>query len=645
MPESETITPGKEREQLASVVKRFDSCKKHHDQFVRRYERLERSYRGILEPKSKAASWRNVITPPYAFNLVETVVANTIEEGLRFQAVPTPYPGMQLEEAQHLLRQAETVELALAHEHAQDDMDSKQRPFFLSDAICGRAVAMPRWAYHSGPAVTQKVINDPVYHPQTEELIGHVPQLIWEQEQKVISDRSTLEILDPRDFILHESAKELQPFEPGGAQYVIHRCWYSFEQLKQMERGGYVKDIDKIKDTQDQSGDEGYSDRERRLWNINRAKDLVEVLYLWEYKDGLIWMTAVANKKVLISAKAISPFTHGKYPFVIGSSMPGLFTTVGMSTVELVEKLQEMLWTLQSQRLDNIELINNAILLIRADIDDPEAFEWFPGARWPVASPSDVESFTPPYQLAGLTLEAESVLKGDLQNVTSAAPFAGGVSSNIDQGTATGVSIVMNNAQRALQARKNQAMKGLLREADMRLANMQQFLSDKRLAYTVGQDNVPIFKEIDRVDILGSFRFTLKSGSDSMMRQERRQEGLQWLQVLAGLAPVMAATQTPLNLKELVKWSAEKWDIYDSDRFFSAQPAALGAAQAPDGGGGGGSPTPPDGEPNLGITSSQAVDAQSPSATGGISASPATFAQRALAMGGAGKGGAANAGV
>ena len=77
-----------DEEQVARVVKHLEATKKHHDIFVRRFERLERAYRGIVNPRSKAASWRNVVTPPYAFQLIETVVANTVEEGLRLKATP-----------------------------------------------------------------------------------------------------------------------------------------------------------------------------------------------------------------------------------------------------------------------------------------------------------------------------------------------------------------------------------------------------------------------------------------------------------------------------------------------------------------------------------------------------------------------------
>lgn len=639
---AESVTSLTHEEQVSLVVKRLEACRKYHDPFVRYFERMERAYRGLVNPQSKLAKsgWRNQITPPYAFQLIETVVANTIEENLRLTARPAPRPSQSLQEIMASLDHAEASEDLIRSEHRIDDMDEKQRPLFLSEAIGGIGIGTSRWAYSRGPVPKQTVRQDPVYHPDTEELIGHVPVIEMTETEEVIRDHSTFEIVDPRDFMLHESAKTLQPWLPGGAQYVIHRCWYSIVQLREFERGGYMQNVDELTETRDFSTVE-YSDREQALWNMTRTKDLVEVLECWEYAGGRILRTIVGNRKVLLSPTQNSPFAHGEYPFVICNSMPQLFTTRGVSTVELVEKLQEMLWTLQSQRLDNIELINNAILLIRADIDDAEAFEWYPGAKWPVASPDDVKQFVPPYQLASLTLEAESMLKGDLQNVTSAAPLAGGVSSNIDQTTATGVSIVMNNAQKAMQARKYQAMKAISREANQRFKNIQQFMGDKRLVHILGENGVPMFKEINPLDIQGEFAFEWTTGSDSMMRQERRAEAMQWLQVIGGLAPVLAASQTPVDMRQLVMWAAKKWDIDDAERFFSASPAPDVAQQGAGGGQGAGSGSPPSGAPggpNLGVTSETAVDASKPSATGGISMSPSVFSQRALAMGG----GAAN---
>jgi hypothetical protein len=274
-------------------------------------------------------------------------------------------------------------------------------------------------------------------------------------------------------------------------------------------------------------------------------------------------------------------------------------------------------------------------------VDDADAFEFYPGARWEVDDVSQVQALQPPYQLAEVSLQAEALLKGDLQNVTSAAPFAGGAeTATVDQKTATGASIVMNAAQQRLTSKKYQAQQGLRQEANMRLKNCQQFISDKRLIHAVGQDGKELFREIDPLDIQGEFIAELEPMSESQMRQERRAEAMNWLQVLTQIAPLAAAAGTPLNIKELIGWAARQWKIDDAAKFFSAssQPAMMGGPQGPPSGQGGAPPSgaPAPGGPNIGVTAGSAVDASSPSAAGGLSMSPQVALQRAMAMGGGG---------
>ena len=228
----------------------------------------------------------------------------------------------------------------------------------------------------------------------------------------------------------------------------------------------------------------------------------------------------------------------------------------------------------------------------------------------------------------------ESGIRSDMQNVTSATPFAGGtMASNASAtSTATGASIVMNAAQQRLISKKYQAQQGLRREANMRLKNCQQFMDGPRLAHIIGKDGALRFKEIEPLEIQGEYLFELLPMGESQMRQEKRAEATQFFQVASAAAPLFAASGQPFNMRELFTWMAERWDILDHERFFSQNSAALGAAAQ---GGQGSQGGPPGAEgPNLGITSGSAVDASSPSAVGGISGSPVEAIQRALAMGG-----------
>jgi hypothetical protein len=406
-----------------------------------------------------------------------------------------------------------------------------------------------------------------------------------------------------------------------------------------MESGGFVENVDELKESLSFDGE--YSDRETELWNISRTKDLVEVLEYWCFEDGRVYRTLIGNRKIVLRKKEASPFAHNQYPFFIANATPNFLSPWGTGDITLIAQLQDILWELMNHRLDNMELINNAILLIRSDIQDYEQFEYYPGARWRVDDPAAVQNFAPPYQLATLTLEAEALLKGDLQNVTAAAPFAGGTqSATVDQTTATGASLVMSAAQKRLMSKKYQAMQGMRREAWQRLKNCQQFIDEKRLVQIVGEDGALLFREIEPVAIQGEFSVELTPMGDAMNRQEKRAEAGQLIQILGQLAPLFAATGTPINMGEVGKWFLKKWDIVDYERFFSNPQGPAAAAAGMQGGqqgGGGEMPQPGGGLPgqeNMGVTAASATDASSPSATGGLSLSGSQFLQRALAMGG-----------
>lgn len=628
----------------AEILSRFDEAKLHHDTFCRLYDRRERSYHGIRERIGRP-KWRHDHRPRLAFNLLETVVASQVEMGLRFKVDPSPMVNQTEQEAQNQLAMSADVEDLIRHEHRVDGFDAKQRPLYLIDGIGGRAPWKSYWNYVPG-MIRRQGVQETVIHGPDDEVLGTMPTVVEIEEQGMLRDHSTTEVLDPRDFILHESAQHLDPYSPGGAQYLFHRCWYSYEQLKYLEKIGLCKNVDTLKESRDFTDE--YYGREKEIFNIQRSKDLIEVIEYWVYRQPHIYYSWLGGRKTMLVDEKRNPFWHGQYPFGVVSAMPQPFSSIGTSTIELIEALQEMAWELGNQRLDNVELINNAIYLIRSDVEDPDAFEYYPGARWEVEDVQQVAPMQPPYQVAEVSIQAEQLIKGDLQNVTGAVPFAGGTqTSTVDQKTATGASIVQNNAQAQLAQKKYTAQSCLVREAQQRLKNCQQFYDGEKLVHVLGPEGATVFKKIPIIAIQGEYMLEITAMGESQMRQERRAEASNFAQLMVGFAPLAAAAGSPLSIPAIIKWFCERWDIEAPEQFFSPQPAAAGAAAGLPGGGGppgaspGGPPglPPPGAGPNLGTTAATAVDASKPSATGGLSMSPQVFMQRAAALAGGGNNG------
>jgi hypothetical protein len=314
--------------------------------------------------------------------------------------------------------------------------------------------------------------------------------------------------------------------------------------------------------------------------------------------------------------------------------------------VEALGQLQEMLWTLQNQRLDVVRMLANLITLIRSDVDDPEAFEWAPNAQWFVEDPGQVDTLKIDPTVANITLQAEQLLKGDLQNIMGGLPYSSGADSQtIDQQTATGVSIITTIAQRIIQARKQHYLWSYATLGKHFLLLYQQFLRDDRVIGVLGPQGAQAYKTISPLEIQGDFDVLIDVTSDSLMRQERRAEAQSLLQIAGQLAPVMAQSGAPLNLKAFMEKALDAYDVLDKERYFlppqvgAATAGPPGAAQNGAPPGGQQLPQPPTGAPTNGVTNT-ALAAGPGSPSNVASMSPETAMARMMSQ----YGGAANQG-
>jgi hypothetical protein len=338
-----------------------------------------------------------------------------------------------------------------------------------------------------------------------------------------------------------------------------------------------------------------------------------------------------------------NPFSHGKKPFVVCSAIPDMFQIPGISVIEGLAQMQEMVWTLQNTRIDTTRMAANLITLIRGDVDNPDDYEWAPNAQWIVTDPNQVKTLDINPAIANITLQAEGLLKGDIQNVMGGLPYTGGAESQtIDQKTATGISIVTNIAQAILARRKKQYTRTFAKIGQHFLALDQQLLREDRLIEIVGEGGMREYMNVNWKQIRGIFDVSVEMTGDSLMRQERRAESGALLTMAMQSAPLMQQLGTPLNVRRFWEKHLDAYDVTDKLTFFSAQPTAQpqqGAQPSPPG-------TPPGADTLLedlsgqlssgGITNpSLAAGASSPSSP--VSMSGAAPMQQALAATGAGR--------
>src|SRR5215469_9261649 len=359
-----------------------------------------------------------------------------------------------------------------------------------------------------------------------------------EPEETMIVDDACCEVVDVRDFFWPGVSPNVEK-----AEFLIHRTWETFDSLQRKTGDGFYdydpKAVSALRHGQFTSSVPRTADitaREQRLRHIDRTWQLIEVLEYWTPERVI----TVGNRAQVLKDRP-NPLWMGRMPFIVCSGMPDAFQIPGLSIVEALAQLQEMLWTLQNQRIDVVRMLANVITLVRSDVDDLESFVYEPGALWLVEDPGQVGQLPINPEAAQITLEAEGLLKGDLQNIMGGLPMNSGVNSQtVDQSTATGVSIITTIAQRIIQARKQHYLWAFAELGKHFLLLYQQFLREERVVKIVGQQGAEAYRTITPDQIAGDYDVSIDVTSDSLMRQERRAEAQSLMQMAAQVQPIFA---------------------------------------------------------------------------------------------------------
>ena len=638
---SKSLKP-KDREAILMVIDDLEDSKRQHDAYRYKVEQWYRAYRGVLEKQTEAAQWTSKNHPPFAYSLVESVVANMIDDRTIFHFQPRPI----IDDANRLedyVLGAKAIEGLVRYELQMDQFDRKQRPIALQNSIAGMSPVKILWDYQEGVGRRYVTQDKEVRHPETDEVIATYPVLVEEEHTRIVRDGPSVGPIDVRDFFWPDNADDIQ-----SARYIIHRVWMSMDELRALEQQGVYKNVDQLSESRDIMDWEKVMWRSDDLFMTNRKRRMVEVLERWG-DDGRV--TTVANRKVLLSDRRPEDnddkpmFWHGKKPFVMVSSMPQPFGFVGVSDMETIYHLQNALWTSINQTADNVALLNNAIFIISDTVDD-EDMEFAPGEFWQFENPAtDFQQWQPNPLPTELGVGFQDRLRGYINEITGGLGMIAGGDDQMSGQTATGVSSLMSVAQRRLQARRAQFGYAYQDMADMVVSDLQQFMKADRLVPIIGMQGAMEFQRVSPMQIQGRYVADVEALSEDMMRQQRRAEAQALLTLALQGAPLAAATGMGLNLQAWYTDLLEAFDKVDVQKYFTAGQAAglIPQGQQQGGGGAPGAPPVPPPQPGqvkltpqpMGVTSPTASAITSPSSA--VSQSPMMMMQRALAMRGGGR--------
>jgi len=614
----------------AKALSKFEDTTTYHSNYVDKARRRYRSYLGILEPRSEAASWTSQLAPPYVRNNVETQLAGLTVDKIAFAVKPRPklYSPEELESAR---RGAKAHEILHHFQFAQDRFDEMQRPLGLQNAIVGFCPVKTFWRSESRRSKRLEAVDVGL------EQMG-IPTGIYDlrEVEATVQDFNgpCSEVVNVEDFFWHEAATDVQR-----SPTIAHRVWMHFAELKEGEAQGAYQNVDQLKESIDQGTDFRLYDSDDR----QRTKDMIEVLEIYYRGEGGIWVCTLGNRKVELKPCRPLPFWHGEYPFVIASTEPDLFQIPGLSQVAKTAHLQEAIHDFLNQTSDNVRLINNFIIGVNDLVEDPDALVHAPGERWPVEGSGDINKaisvFKPDAITAQVALPMIAMLQKDLQTLGGSQPFTStSEAGRVGADTATEAALVTNIAQQSTKMQQRQLMLAYKRIGQQRTELNKQFIRRSLAVPQMGMDSEEEFTEIMPHILQGDYDFDISPMAESLMRSERRAEANALIQTAAQIMPIwLSLAQAGAATLPNFDAFTERWlEGFDEEprQFFSAKPPP--AAVPPAGIGGqqqanGAAPT------GGGVTAQQSIDPSvSPSSQSSLS--PEVFAQRMNAM----RGGVAN---
>lgn len=613
-------------EAAEKALAKLERSHAYHDEKNRRIRKQQDAYEGILNPLSEAAQWESQLHPPILNHTLETALTMLVDNDVDFKIDPLPR-NYKAGEYQDALDGAKAHEMLFKRQMEANRFNEFLRPFVLTAAINRVAIAKTHWREDKRRVRSlQPKKLAPMFGPLSPVRMREI------DSTKTVFDGWVTEVVDLRDFYWDQAAVSLD-----AARWCAHAVWMSASDIQALAQQGTYDQVAADLLSQDQAdrqstpqGNEIELEREKR----GRKDGLIEVLEVWD-RDTMTLHVLGARRVLLLQGDW--PFWHQEYPFVSMSLAPFPFSIQGLSLVEKLSDMQSAYWSLLNQTVDNTKLLNNAIILMAADYDDPDSFEYAPGAVNIVDNPQQVTLWTPPTNIAQIAMPLMQTLQTDMSNLAMGQPLSIPVSGRV---TATEIATLSQIAQNAASKMKDQITYALKRIGNQGMRLNQQFVRETTYFSRLGLDRQPVIDEIAPHSYQGDFEFTMKPDTESNIRAEQRSEAQQLVTVMTQVAPVAAAMGAPLNPKPFIDRWLKSYGVDDPTEFYSAksQMPPGGAQSDPNASPGQSEGAGPGGAP-VGVTGANSINpAVSPSAQASLA--PGVFAARAMAS----QGGAQNGG-
>lgn len=423
-------------------------------------------------------SWQSDVRSPYVAEQVLTMQPRLVEG--------RPTVDVLRQDPNTPMSVARMQRQWLAHTLWQDSFPMKSARLALHTVLFGVGWTKQSYLYEQK---TRTVVNRETGVPQDIRL--------------TTANRPTMSIPHPMDTMWDPSAQVLET-----ARFVILRTVTTVGQVKAKARRkvrqndgsdkwvGMYENTDEVK-AYGRNADQQFPDKIDLPSHVSSRAGggRVEILEILDKEiDQVI---TIANRMVVLRAHRM-PWWHGDMPVACAVTTPNVSTLHGIAEVDWIKPLQEMLWLLENQRLDNTRLQMDMVLLVRDTLMDLDDYQLGPGEKWPVTNMDDIQPLQYPQpQLASIG-DIESI-RGRLQAIIGTAFMTGGDSGamGVNQETASGLMSIIEEGNRRVDFRMNLMRLAYERALGHMLSDGAQFLDEAGFvpAAKKGGDPIPVSPE------------------------------------------------------------------------------------------------------------------------------------------------------
>lgn len=530
---------------VEQLMNRTQPGLEEHNSRVRRFNRAYQVWRGPVSPNVRTGpnSWRSTLHVKYGMQIVDQASANLAEGIPSVRCLPRR-PGDE--------DPAEALENVLNYFADLDHLAEKEIAVTQTALIYAVSAGKIDWCYD-------------------------------EDNGRVIEDRPRFTPWDPYNIWWDPYADSVD-----SASYIVLRSYLTKTELEKMryhpgegDQGGYgsYRNLDLLY----ASGDAPKPDQSQQNKLLQPPagllRDRFEILEFWWDSPAGLQCSVVGNRKVLLR-DGPSPYRMRSKPVVISNSRPDLFRIEGIAETELVDSLQRALNEIGQLRLDQMKMTVLRGATVRETTPDIRQLVFRPGFLWPVQDHDDVK-MVEPGSLPPEAYKEDEVLLGRMQYISGITPYISGSSAAgaVDQGTATGTTLLTQNASKLLQLKAqiihNKTWQRLFEQWG---ALSRQFLGDGTAVRILGPNKQVAWHIYTRGDIDADVDVRLEAGEKSATVQQARAEIIQLLQTLAPFA-----AEGQVNLVPVLEKVAKLWGFLSPQELVPQGQPQQGAA-APTGG-------------------------------------------------------------